>query len=342
MTKIAYVPATLRDESLRLVAQANDILEEYRRQGYILTLRQLYYQFVARDLLPEKWADKRTGSKNNEKSYDNLGALLNKARLAGLVRWDLMVDRTRTYHDSGGWYGPADIIRAVANQYRRRLWDNQPWHVEVWVEKDALVDVVSTACDPFRVGYFSCRGYTSQSEMWAASMRLLGELKSGKKLLLIHLGDHDPSGIDMSRDIEDRLKMFVGHHRPGATLDFRRIALNMDQVEQYSPPPNPTKITDSRAAGYIDEYGEECWELDALEPNVINALIGDEIGSVVNQDQWEEDKRVEEKDKRRLGMLADYWELDVADLLAQLEDDANEADEEDERIDEEENEDEDS
>jgi len=101
-------------------------------------------------------------------------------------------------------------------------------------------------------------------------MRLLTQVRAGKQIYIIHLGDHDPSGLDMSRDIRERIDMFMSRH-PGKALNFElnRIALNMDQVRQYSPPPNPAKITDSRASKYIKEFGNESWELDALEPSLI-------------------------------------------------------------------------
>jgi hypothetical protein len=148
-----------------------------------------------------------------------------------------------------------------------------------WVEKDALVEVVGMACSPLDVPYFACRGYTSQSAMWEAAMRIQDKIdKDGISPVIVHLGDHDPSGVDMSRDIEERLTMF------GTPPIFRRIALNMDQINQYNPPPNPTKLTDSRSGGYLREFGEDCWELDSLDPEVIVNLITEEINKWVDSD----------------------------------------------------------
>jgi hypothetical protein len=271
------------------VEQANQILDEYKAQGYVLTLRQLYYQFVARDLVP-----------NTLQSYKRIGGICNEARLGGLIDWEVLEDRTRGLEKLAAWDSPADIIDACAQQYRRALWNDQPYYVEVWVEKEALADVVEKACNAYRVPHLSCRGYVSQSEMWRASQRLIDEGGAHDNLLILHLGDHDPSGIDMSRDIQDRLEMFM----QGTSLEFKRIALNMDQVRKYKPPPNFAKTTDARFADYQEKFGTDSWELDALEPKVITALIQDHISDVIDEDAWRESKDREDKEKIKLLKIA--------------------------------------
>src|SRR5262249_33779053 len=160
------------------------------------------------------------------------------------IDWNYIVDRTRNLRDLPAWDDPMDVIDAVAQQYRTKRWANQPYYVEVWVEKDALVGIVGRTAERWQVPYFACRGYTSQSELWGAAQRLIRKEQAGKRTVIIHLGDHDPSGVDMTRDTRERLELF------GSEALVRRIALNMDRVEQYDPPPNPAKFTDSRVEGY--------------------------------------------------------------------------------------------
>jgi hypothetical protein len=153
-----------------------------------------------------------------------------------------------------------------------------------------------------RVPFFACRGYTSQSEMWSAGRRLARHARLGQTPIIFHFGDHDPSGIDMTRDIDDRLRLFTGG------LDVNRLALNMDQVEQYSPPPNPAKITDSRAAVYIREYGDESWELDALDPATLAALVRTAVEGIRDKDKWSEAKSKEDEARRLLTAVSDDWD----------------------------------
>lgn len=313
---ISYQSINLSGWKLDMIEQVNQIIADYRKQGYSLTLRQVYYQFVSRDLLPSRWADAATGSTNNERSYKNLGQLISDGRMCGLISWDAIEDRTRELTSNGHWSEPSEIIRAVADQYAVDKWANQPTRVEVWVEKDALEGVIARPAKELDISYFSCRGYTSQTAMHDAAMRLQGYIEAGQNVVLLHLGDHDPSGIDMSRDIEERLGLFLGHHSD--QLEMRRIALNMNQVRRYTPPPNPAKITDSRADGYIKLHGKSSWELDALEPSVINALITEQVLELRNNEIWALDKARETKEKALLKKCSHRWG-EVADFLEENE-----------------------
>jgi hypothetical protein len=155
-------------------------------------------------------------------------AIINDARLAGRIDWDAIEDRTRNIHRSPSWDDPSEIVTACAAQYREDLWGDQCWRPEVWIEKDALVGVIEPVCERYRVPFFACRGYTSQSEQYRAGKRFEGVQNKGQKPIVLHLGDHDPSGIDMTRDNTDRLKMFAGED-----VEVRRLALNMDQVRRH-------------------------------------------------------------------------------------------------------------
>lgn len=186
-------------------------------------------------------------------------------------------------------------------------WEDQPNYVEVWVEKDALIGIVSQICQKLDVPHFSCRGYTSQSEMWTAAMRF-NQYDYKESRTIIHLGDHDPSGIDMTRDIQERLQLF------GADVDVKRVALTMEQIERFNPPPNPTKLSDARASGYISKYGYECWELDALEPKIITSLIQTEVTALMDEDLFNDVAKRETIDKSNIQLICDNYE-DVVESL---------------------------
>lgn len=187
MPKIEYVPKNFSADRLQMIEKVNKVVAEYQKQGYSLTLRQVYYQMVARDIIP-----------NNMRSYKNLGNLINDARLAGLIDWLAIEDRTRNLRGNSHWTEPGKVIESAAYSYRRDHWEGQPNYVEVWVEKDALIGIVGQICEKLDVNHFSCRGYVSQSEMWAAARRLRRRQDAGQRVVLLHLGDHDPSGKDMS------------------------------------------------------------------------------------------------------------------------------------------------
>ncbi len=296
MPKIRYKEIRFQQKSLDLIELVNQVVDEYSAQGYELTLRQVYYQLVARGYIP-----------NNERSYKNVGSLINDGRLAGLIDWHSVTDRTRNLRSESHWDTPADVIASARYSYNLDKWKGQPNYVEVWVEKDALVDIVGQACSPLDTPYFSCRGYTSQSEMWSAAQRFIRQ-KQRKKRIIIHLGDHDPSGIDMTRDIQERLEMF------GADVFVKRVALTMNQIQTYNPPPNPAKITDSRASKYIDQFGDESWELDALEPKVITDLIKKQVTMYRDDAIYRAVCDKESREKEELKMLEHNYDKAVAYL----------------------------
>lgn len=299
--KQAFKHKRFRAASLETIDQALAILEEYAEQDFRLTLRQLYYQFVARALLP-----------NTEASYNRLGSLVNDARLAGLIDWSFIEDRTRNLQARGNWGSPAEVVMSCASWFHVDFWEGQENRPEVWVEKEALAGVVDQACYPLDVPFYSCRGYSSQSEMYVAACRLAEHVGNEQRPVIFYLGDHDPSGMDMGRDIEDRLTMFLegmaNDGTAGELFDFNRIALNMDQVDQYSPPPNPAKVTDSRYDKYVEEYGGSSWELDALEPRVLVDLITQHVTEACDMDLLEGQREVEEEGRAKIKEVAEAME----------------------------------
>jgi hypothetical protein len=310
--KHEYCKINFHGSSLKLIEIANTVLDEYSEEGYELTLRQLYYQFIARDIFPEdrrwsrrggKWVKDPNGTKNAEPNYKWLGSIISNGRLCGLVDWNSIIDRTRKFQINSHWDTPAEIIEDAARWYQRDSRETQDNYVEVWVEKDALIGIVEQTCDPLDVGYFSCRGFVSQSAMWKAALRLKRQEEIwGKTTTILHLGDLDPSGIDMTRDIKDRLEMF------GSKVHVNRIALEMFQVRKYGPPPNYAKATDSRYKTYRDEYGEQCWELDALEPQVIEDLITKHVKDLTIQSRRTKIIKQQEDEREQIEIVPINWD----------------------------------
>jgi len=288
MPRVAYKDISFRPQSIVLIELINDVISEYASMGYDLTLRQLYYQLVAKGYI-----------ENSQQSYKRTGELINNARLTGLIDWNAIVDRTRSLKERSHWSSPNQIIDSAINQYFIDIRKDQPVYVEVWVEKEALVEVVGRACHELDVPYFACRGYVSQSEMWSASQRFINQSYCCERAVIIHLGDHDPSGVDMTRDIQDRLTMFE------ADVYVDRIALTWEQIQQYSPPPNPAKLTDSRCKNYIETYGSESWELDALNPTIIHDLIRSNVWDLTDWELLNARKQILAEEKEQMRKYSD-------------------------------------
>lgn len=286
-----YLDIKFKAPSLAMIDRINSIIGEYQRAGYTLTVRQLYYQLVARGII-----------ENTLRSYKNTASLINDGRIAGLIDWDAIEDRTRDFITRGRWTGGQEILESCAKQFHMDMWDNQLRRVFVIVEKEALVGVLERECRKYDVPLLAARGYPSASVVREfCSEVLLPTIETyGQDVLILHLGDHDPSGIDMTRDLEDRIKLFT----EGSHFELRRIALNMDQVEEQRPPPNPAKVTDSRFEGYQRKYGDESWELDALQPDYLAGLVTAHIADEIDDDNWDLKQSEINDIKRRISEVA--------------------------------------
>jgi hypothetical protein len=288
-TYIRYKKRSFQEEAMKIIHSANLIIAEYEKKNLKLTVRQLYYQFVARGLIP-----------NTSKNYGLVKGAVSEGRLAGLISWTAIEDRTRNLRGLQTWDSPEDYMLSIKKGYVADKWANQPFRFEAWIEKDALVGVIGSICLELGINYFACRGYNSQSEQWRAGQRFARYIRKGQRPIVLHLGDHDPSGIDMTRDNQERLQMFTG-----VPVQVIRLALNMDQVEQYKPPNNPAKTTDSRASDYIAEFGTSSWELDALDPEVIRNLIADCVKSMRDETLWDRALKEEAEEREVVEMMVD-------------------------------------
>lgn len=299
--KETFIAKNFGKKTRAVLEQANQIIEEYQEQGIELTVRQLYYQFVARDLIP-----------NTPSEYRKLKDAINNGRLAGFIDWDAIVDRTRTDRGNTHWSDPEQIISSAAYSYAKDSRVTQKFYVEVWVEKDALIGIVGDVARNLDIRYLSCRGFTSQSAMYQAANRFIEQEGDGKETSLLYLGDHDPSGLDMIRDIQDRLEMF------GSNVRVIQIALNKEQIAKFNPPPNPAKITDSRYEKYQSLHGSDSWELDALDPREIEKIIRDGVKRFTDEPARQDIIDEQEHERNQLTLLATRYDA-VAEFLEENE-----------------------
>lgn len=282
MAFIFYKDWNPQHAAWQLVQQCNDVLDG-DLAGYRVTLRQLYYQLVSRNIIPNTLA-----------SYNRLSGIVTRARLAAMMDWDRVEDRGRRPQAHPEFADLAELTEAAIRSYRLPRWAEQSYYVELWVEKDALASVLLPLAYKYHITLMVNRGYSSASAMKAAADRFIAHSNTGQQCVLLYLGDHDPSGEDMVRDIDERLALFR------ALVDVRKVALTYEQVEEYQPPPNPAKFKDPRAAAYIAKYGTSSWEVDALHPGVLTEIIDIEVQQVLDEELMDRVREREDYDVDRL------------------------------------------
>lgn len=329
--KTKYRDIRLSDSNRSRLAMVNSIVQEYQGQGLVLTLRQLYYQLVSRDVIP-----------NRSDEYNKLSKLLKEGRMAGIVDWEAIEDRLRVPKKPSSFDSPEDILRVAANQFAMPRMQGQETYIEVWVEKDALSGVLSRVTMPYHIPILVNRGYSSTTAMHDAFERF--KQAECKRIRVLYLGDFDPSGVDMLRDVEARVREFFigsvnGFDKWSVTrtfpsgkkksiklgrspdlwekvcreklgVDFRVIpvALTREQIEEYTPPPNPAKRTDSRYRKFEEAHGDTSWEVDALRPEILNQILTDAIEELIDRDKYDKILEEEEDGREKLHSLRKYLE----------------------------------
>lgn len=333
-----------------------DIVRRYMKLGYRLTLRQLHYQLVTKNWIV-----------NHDTAYKKLGDILDDCRYSGLIDWDAIEDRGRVPHLVYHADSVAEALQELHEYYRRDRQEGQANVVEVWTEKDALSGILKRPTEKYHVRLVVNKGYTSSSAAYQAYDRVIEALTNGKKFTILYFGDHDPSGLDMVRDITDRIMNFLSrgeklrslesnmmdwwsesglsleemrieglvsdrlvdryYRNSGIELDedfddykaaqfryyierndlFRVIAMGLtrEQIRRYNLPPNPTKLTDSRADKYIKEHGKTCWEVDALDPDVLNTIVDTHIQREINLDMFADTLALEKENKKQIQAFID-------------------------------------
>jgi hypothetical protein len=332
-----------------------DIVNDYSSQGYILTLRQLHYQLVKSNWIV-----------NHDTAYKKLGSILDDCRYGGIIDWDAIEDRGRVPWIPYSVNGVDEALKDTIDQFRINRQDEQENVVELWTEKDALSGILRRTTAKYHVKLVVNKGYTSSSAIYNAYERVIEAFKNDQKFVILYFGDHDPSGLDMVRDIKERLILFLSqgrkihklndfeeklqnwwdakgynvytmvddghisqkcgeklmggeaHYKYYDEWDYARIklylderdmfkvipiGLTMEQIKKYSLPPNPTKITDSRADKYIKKFGKTCWEVDALNPKTLTEIVELNIQRNIDINVFNKQIKREKKDLETLKKL---------------------------------------
>lgn len=308
--KEAFISKRFNTKSQKLLTKIIQITEDYAADNLDLSLRQLFYVLTDLHLIPK-----------TVKGYKNLGNLITDARLTGLIDWDVIRDRSRTALHSSHCDDITKVVNDMKWGFKVDMWQRQAHYIEVFVEKQSLEGVLEPVCYDMDVTFTSNKGYSSSSAVYDASKRYLAAAELGKKLHIIYLGDHDPSGIDMSRDIDDRFNRFMSTVQEGFvhtddelnSIDPRpyhlnRLALNMDQVRKLHLQSSPSKPKDLRLKSYVQRFKtKKCWELAAIEPRKMAKLVKDSISSLIDFKIWDEDKAREDKARAELQQFSDDY-----------------------------------
>ena len=250
----------------------------FQQYDTAITLRQLYYRLVSRHLIT-----------NTINSYKRLSRIMVKAREERDAPINCLEDRSRRILGKGdtGYYSAEEFLKSRLSSltdswkgFTMPMWDDQPNNILISLEKDALSRLVSRIANQYSVRTFPTRGYPSFSYVQRMASYIRNKL-SDRPTIVLYFGDFDPSGVDIERDLYDRL----GKYGAGE-FKVKRVALTFEQIKEYNLPPIPVKRSDARSEGFMAEYGDRAVELDALDPNTLQSFVATSINDYIDRKIW--------------------------------------------------------
>jgi hypothetical protein len=279
-------------KKVRGMAQASlDLIEAMRiaaEAAQPITGRGIGYKLFTSGLIPSM----------ETSEMQRVYRLLKQAREQDIIPWEWIVDETRQVERVSTWKNPAAYARAVARSYRRDFWDQQPVRVEVWSEKGTVRGVLAPVLDEYAVGFNVLHGFSSATAIYDAA-----QSDNERPLIVLYVGDWDPSGLCMSeRDLPDRLARYGGDH-----VTLERIALTKDQLTGLPSFPATDKKNDKRYRWFVKNFGNRCWELDALDPNDLRERVQEEIVALIEPEAWERCAVVNAAEQESMQTILDSW-----------------------------------
>ncbi len=277
------------DQTNEVVRVVNELQE-----WWPLTLRQIYYRLVAGGRL-----------ENTRSRYNDLSKLIKQMRIDGMLPWDVMTDRTRRVSDKRGWADREDFVqeetRIFLEGYDRCYVQDQELYVELWCEKDALSQVFERVTWPYCIRTVTCKGYDSITFLNDFRRRARAAMEREQVPVILYFGDMDPSGWQMLEATKQTLEEDFNLYG----VDYRRVALNPEQIVEYKLPhdPDAVKTTDSRCRSYVARFGDLAVELDALHPATLQSLARTAIESCFDMDAFREQMEIEKVERAKLAEI---------------------------------------
>ncbi len=277
-----------RELTKQIIEETKKTIAEY---DTAITVRQLYYRLVSAHTIP-----------NTINSYKNFDRILSKIRKMGLIQDGQIVDNSKPATFPNVFEDLPDFLITASQSYKRNHWQTQSNHIEVWCEKDALSGILQPICSEYQVPLVVGRGYQSLTNKKKAAERFKEFHANGKSNTILYLGDFDPSGLDIVRDLKENLSAL------GTNPQIKQVALTLEQIKKHKLPPILTKESDPRTANYITKYGDIAVELDALPPTELRKLISSAIAKFIDGKSWDKSKETEQTEQIKLNQLISQFD----------------------------------
>ncbi|MBP9904872.1 MAG: hypothetical protein KBF66_04890 [Rhodoferax sp.] len=260
-----------------------------------ITVRGVAYALFTRGLI------ENMATNNTQK----VSRVMTAMREIGALDWTQIVDGTRAVDRISTWRNPSQIIDAAVRGYRRNYWQDQPTLIEVWSEKSTVAGLLAPVLDEFGVTFRVQKGFGSFTSVRQAAEDSL-DVPDHQNPIVLYIGDFDPSGMFMSEiDLPARLKRY------GSQWQFQRIAVLKSDTKKLPSFDASTKASDKRYEWFVENYGQTCWELDAIDPNDLRQRVREQIETRLNLPAWEHAKHIEAVEVESMKRFHQEWQANM-------------------------------
>lgn len=282
------MPKNITKKTTDLIQAANEVLSA----EHPMTIRQLFYRLVSILNLNNCRAD-----------YQKLSRVMTQARESGEIDPEWIVDRSKPEIIPNVWEDVRGYLKTVSRGYKRNYWRDQPHYTEVWIEKDSLTGSIDETIEELGITLRTHRGYGSTTK----KLEIASLFDSiDKPMTIFYIGDFDPSGVDIERDLLQKVKRYMKSDR---RIILKRLGILREDIEQFNLPPLRVKERDPRAKGFCQAYGTDVVEADALPPTELRSRIKEAVTSLIYYDRWNRNVSVEEAEFESIRSFVENYKV---------------------------------
>lgn len=266
-----------------LDAQIMDVLREDNPQS----VRHVFYRMT----------DPRLAEpvEKSDRGYRQVQHRITELRRDGTLPYGWITDATRRGYHVNTYANAADALRHWQSYYRADLWQMADHYVEVWCESRSIAGVIEDTCEDLAVSLYPCGGFSSISLAYQAA-EYINHRAADIPATVIYIGDYDPAGVLIDESLQRELRC---HLHPHIDLEFNRIAITQEQIQELDLPTKARKKGDKRSMHITSTV-----EAEAMPAKIMRELLRAEIEKYLPTDALRIAKVAEQSEREGLLMLA--------------------------------------
>lgn len=265
-----------------LEAQIYDVL----KQDHPQSVRHVFYRMTDPRLT--------VPIEKSQTGYDQVQHRILNMRRKRQLPYDWIVDMSRHGYHVSTYGSRGEFLRRVAELYRGDLWSNAAYYCEVWCESRSIASIIRDDCRDLAVSLYPAGGFSSDTLVYEAA-RQIAHLAAGRPVVVFYIGDYDPAGVHVDRDIRNKLWQHLRNLRPGDAsqkLHLERLGINPDQVIRYNLPTKVRNPKDRRSL-HIDRTVEA----EAMPAHILRSLLRANIEALLPPRALDVMKTAEESER---------------------------------------------